>query len=226
MRLSTLFVVNRTEVLALIMAVVASVTYVMSATAADVKPTVAQKATSLPATPLTRPSWQELSATQKIALAPLAPEWQRMSEQNKKKWLEIANKYAVMKPDEQVRVQERMRAWVKLTPEQRMQARENFARTTQINSEKKSEQWQQYQKLSEEEKKKLASEAVKKKSVTNLPSEAQRKAVPLAPIKGAPKAALAAQANKPVAVIALQSASLPASVLPAPNTSVYQTPAK
>ena len=101
----------------------------------------------------------------------------------RKKWLEISNKYATMKPDEQARVHERMRSWVKLTPEQRTEVRENFAKTTQIKPERKSAQWQQYQQLSEEQKKQLADEASKKKSLTNIPPESQRQMKPLAPIR-------------------------------------------
>ena len=134
-----------------------------------------------------KPLWVTLAPQQKLALAPLAPEWDKMDEIRKKKWLEIANKYASMSPDEQARVQERMQAWMKLTPEQRMQARENFARTTQIKPELKSAQWQQYQQLSEDQKKQLANEANRRKSVTNLPPESQRNIKPLAPIKTGPK---------------------------------------
>lgn len=138
---------------------------------------------------LSKPLWVELSATQKLALAPLSPEWDKMSELGKKKWLEIANRYAAMKPDEQARLQERMRDWVKLTPEQRMAARENYAKSTQLKPEQKSAQWQQYQQLSEEEKKRLADEHQKKKSVTNLPSESVKNPKILAPIKVGPKPA-------------------------------------
>lgn len=143
------------------------------------------------ATFTTKPLWTELSPQQKLALSPLSPEWDKMDETRKKKWLEIANKYPTMKPDEQARVQLRLREWVKLSPEQRMQARENFARTTQIKPELKSAQWQQYQQLSEDQKKQLASEASKKKSITNLPPEAQRNVKPLAPIRVGPATAKA-----------------------------------
>ncbi|MFZ6730768.1 DUF3106 domain-containing protein [Undibacterium sp. Ji42W] len=135
---------------------------------------------------LSKPLWTELSAAQKQALAPLSPEWDKMSELGKKKWLGIADRYATMKPDEQARLQERMRDWVKLTPEQRMAARENYAKSTQLKPEHKSAQWQQYQQLSEQEKKRLADENQKKKSVTNLPSESVKNPKILAPIKVGP----------------------------------------
>lgn len=132
------------------------------------------------------PSWASLTPQQKTALSPLALEWDKMGELRKKKWLGIAEKYSAMKPEEQTRMHERMSAWVKLTPEQRMDARENFARSTQIDQEQKSVRWQQYQQLTEEQKKQLAIEADRKKSITNLPSQAQRSVKPLAPIKIGP----------------------------------------
>ncbi|MFZ6657687.1 DUF3106 domain-containing protein [Undibacterium sp. TJN19] len=165
-----------------------------------------------------KPLWTDLSPVQKQALAPLSPEWDRMSDLGKKKWLEIANRYALMKPDEQARLQERMRDWVKLTPEQRMAARENFAKSTQVKAEHKSAQWQQYQQLSEEEKKRLASENEKKKSVTNLPANALKNPTILAPLKIGPKPVTTPTA-KPVIV------APPAVVTPAPVAVPASAPA-
>ncbi|MFZ6767640.1 DUF3106 domain-containing protein [Undibacterium sp. Di26W] len=163
-----------------------------------------------------KPLWVELNPAQKQALTPLSPEWDRMSELGKKKWLEIANRYATMKPDEQARLQERMRDWVKLTPEQRMAARENYAKSTQLKPEHKSAQWQQYQQLSEEEKKRLASENEKKKSVTNLSADALKNPKILAPLKVGPKPAVTVKATPPLAQQPV-SASAPAiSATPAP----------
>lgn len=164
----------------------------------DVVPAASVKAPAVSAPATAKPLWSELNATQKAALAPLSAEWDRMDEIRKKKWLGIINRYTAMKPDEQARVQERMRDWVKLTPEQRMAARENFAKTTKVKPEQKSVQWQQYQQLSDEEKKRLASEASQKKTVTNLQSEALKNPKILAPIKVRPKPAAAPAAN-PVA---------------------------
>lgn len=159
----------------------------------------------------TKPLWTELSAAQKLALSPLAGEWDRLPELSKKKWLEIAARYNSMKPDEQARLQERMRDWVKLTPEQRMAARENYAKSTQLPAEKKSAQWQQYQQLSDEEKKRLAAEHEKKKSLTNLSPEAIKNPNPLAPIKLGPKPVIAPKAAVQAAPASLSSA-VPASV--------------
>ena len=66
-------------------------------------------------------------------------------------------------------MQERMRDWAKLTPEQRRVARESYSRTKMLEPDRKTAQWQEYQQLSDEQKKKLADEAVVRKRVTNLP---------------------------------------------------------
>lgn len=182
---------------------------------------VAQPVPATTSASLSKPLWTDLTPAQKTALAPLSIEWDKMPEIRKKKWMEIINRYATMKPDEQARVQERMRDWVKLTPEQRMAARENFAKTTQLKPEQKSAHWQQYQQLSDEEKKRLATEANTKKTVTNLPSDALKNPKILAPIKVGPKPATASNAHplaKPAAVAASVTAASPATsaTIPAP----------
>lgn len=136
-----------------------------------------------------RPLWVELTPAQQQALAPLAGEWDKMDGFRKKKWLAIGNKYAAMKPDEQQRVQERMRDWVKLTPEQRRIARESYARARKLGPDKKSEEWERYQQLPDEQKKKLAEAAASRKKVTTLPSPSAQSAASktIPPIKSAPK---------------------------------------
>lgn len=142
-----------------------------------------------PPQPVAAPVWTELTPAQQQALAPLAAEWDKLDSFRKHKWLAIGNKFAKMKPDEQQRVHERMREWVKLTPEQRRIARESYARAKKLNPAQKSAQWQQYQRLPEEQKKKLAADATSKKRVAALPSATAQgknsKTVP--PIKSAPK---------------------------------------
>lgn len=154
------------------------------------QPASIQTATSQPQAAQTslKPLWIDLTPAQQQALAPLAGEWDKLDSFRKNKWLAIGNKYARMKPDEQQRVQERMRDWVKLTPEQRRIARESYARAKKLNADQKSAQWQQYQQLPEEQKKKLAADAASKKRVATLPSasaQSNHKTVP--PIKSAPK---------------------------------------
>jgi hypothetical protein len=107
---------------------------------------------------------------------------------------------------------------MKLTPEQRMQARENFARTTQIKPEQKSAQWQQYQQLSDDQKKQLANEASKKKSVTNLPPESQRNTKPLAPIKTGPKPITATSQSQYVQPVQTQATPASTTIIGTPES--------
>jgi len=148
--------------------------------------TAAAQATGVPA-PAKPLLWNQLTRPQQVALEPLLAEWDELDAARKQKWLEIANRYSSMQPDEQQRVQERMRDWLKLTPEERRLARENYTLSKKLGKNQKSAQWEQYQALPEEEKKKLAADAASKKQVTNLPPKTQPKAV--APTKPAPTTA-------------------------------------
>lgn len=137
---------------------------------------------------LKKPFWTDLTPTQQQALAPLAQEWDKLDTFRKNKWLAIGNRFSSMKPDEQQRVQERMREWVALTPEQRRVARENYVRARKLKPDQKSAQWEEYQQLPEEQKRKLAADAASRKQVTTLPPPAQHKnSKTLPPIKAAPK---------------------------------------
>jgi hypothetical protein len=195
-------------------------------------------ATATPATPkpapkpLTKPLWTELTPAQQQALGPLVAEWDRLEPVRKKKWLEIAQKYPTMKPDEQVRLQTRMREWAKLTPEQRRIARESYARARALNADQKSAQWQQYQQLSEEQKKKLANDAKSKKQVANLPSAKSKDKI-VAPIKSsqkplpAPKPPVSASTSAPTPVPASVPSTPTGPVVPdasVPQSSQPGTP--
>ncbi|WP_366005750.1 DUF3106 domain-containing protein [Herbaspirillum sp.] len=114
-------------------------------------------------------AWASLSAPQQQALEPLAGEWAKMGDLQKEKWLVISKKFAQMKPEEQQRLHERMRDWVKLTPAQRSAARTNYARAKKLDAEAKNEQWNKYQQLPAEQKKKLE-QAKLPKRVAKLPS--------------------------------------------------------
>ncbi len=144
-------------------------------------PIVATQATSTNKT-----SWKNLSLEETNALAPLASEWDKMDVNRQKKWLGVSHKYSNMKPEEQQRVQERIKTWVEMTPEQRMSVRENFANTAKKSPEQKTAQWQQYQQLSEEEKRKLANQAKAKKSITTIQPESKRTTPVLAPLNKGP----------------------------------------
>jgi hypothetical protein len=153
-------------------------------------PVPAGAAKATPVQGATKPLWTDLTPAQQQALAPLATEWDKLNSARKSKWLAIGNKYASMKPDEQQRVQARMRDWIKLTPEQRRIARESYARAKKLDPNQKSEQWQKYQQLPEEQKKKLASDAASRKRVAALPPASQAKSKTVPPIKSAPKPVL------------------------------------
>ncbi|OFA01271.1 hypothetical protein JAB9_14230 [Janthinobacterium sp. HH107] len=116
------------------------------------------------------PSWNKLSRAQQEALQPLAGEWNKLEPLRKQKWLDIASRFALMTADEQIRVHERMREWIKLTPEQRRLVRENYTRTKKIDPGQKTAQWEQYQQLPEDQKKKLATELVPKKPLGKVPA--------------------------------------------------------
>ncbi len=127
-----------------------------------------------------KPLWKDLSAPQRLTLDPLKVEWDKLDSARKAKWIDIANRYSSMKPDEQQRVQERMRAWIKLSPEERRVARENYTLSKKVDKSQKASQWEQYQQLPEEQKRKLAADAVVKKqkqAVTALPPKTQPKAI-------------------------------------------------
>jgi hypothetical protein len=160
----------------------------------------AKPAASLPAKPL----WAELTPAQQQALAPMASEWDKLDASHKKKWLAISSKFASLKPDQQLRLQNRMRDWAKLTPEQRRVARESYTRAKKLNPGEKTAEWQQYQQLSEEQKKKLAADAATKKRVANLPPASQTKGKVTPP----PKLARKPRPEQP-------SAAFPSAILPA-----------
>jgi hypothetical protein len=161
----------------------------LPAPAATPVPAAKAAAPAAPVKNAGKSQWASLSRAQQAALQPLAGEWNKLDAPRKQKWLDIANRFASMKPDEQARVHERMRDWIKLTPEQRRTVRENYARAKKIDPSQKSAQWQQYQQLPEEQKKKLASEAVQKKvPVAKAPAAAATPALapPPAPATAVP----------------------------------------
>jgi hypothetical protein len=168
-----------------------------------------------------KPLWADLTPSQQQALAPLSSDWDKIDALRKQKWLAIANKFHGMKPEEQQRLQERMRDWAKLTPAQRRAARESYEHTKKLNADQKSEKWQQYQSLPEEEKKKLAAEAENKKRLANLPHAGTNKNKTPTSIKSVTKPSL----GKPAAQQPAPPASSPVAPL-SPSQTPAQTPTK
>ncbi len=165
--------------------------------------------------PDTRPRWDELTPSQQNALAPLAADWNKIELFRKKKWLEIGNRYANMNAEEQSRIQERMREWAKLTPDERRVAREIYTRTKKLDASKKSAQWQEYQQLPEDQKKKLAESTPAKKRVSNLPTSS-----PSSNPANAPKHYEKAVTEKPAS---MQSPAAEVSPLAIPQPPAPQT---
>jgi hypothetical protein len=105
------------------------------------------------------PQWRELSGAQQQTLRPLAGTWDSLSEGHKGKWIALAQNYPSIAPAEQVKLQGRMAEWAALKPREREQARLNFAETKKLSPSERTADWEIYQALSPEEKKKLAAEA-------------------------------------------------------------------
>lgn len=112
----------------------------------------------------TKPSWAELTPAQHKALKPLAGQWNELDLERKRKWLAISKNYESLSPTEQAKLHSRMNAWVSLSKHERTEARLNFAETQKLPADEKAAQWQSYQELSAEAKRKLAAQAPGKPS--------------------------------------------------------------
>lgn len=111
-------------------------------------------------------TWEGLKAEQQKILAPLESDWDYMLPDSRKKWIQIANLYPKMAEIDQQRLQSRMTSWSNLSQKDRRIARENYLSSLKFPAEKKAEAWSAYQKLSDEQKKKLAQAEVNKKKPT------------------------------------------------------------
>ncbi len=108
------------------------------------------------------PMWGELSSSQRDALSPLASRWNQLSEPQKRHWLTLAGNFESMTEAEQEKMLARMTEWANLSTQQRSQARLNYAAANRLSPDDKLAQWEAYQALSEEEKKRLAARAARK----------------------------------------------------------------
>ena len=106
--------------------------------------------------------WQNLTYSQKKALAPLAPHWAQISPAQKNKWLAMSNNFDNLSPREQATLHNRMADWASLSPQQRAQARLNFNETKTLGADQKKSQWEAYQALSQDDRKKLAAQQTTK----------------------------------------------------------------
>ena len=149
---------------------------------------------------VTKPEWKDLAATAQVALKPLQPSWQTMSPAQKRKWIELSKNYAALAPAEQGKLHARMTDWSSLSPQQRAQARLNFAEnramTDGLTPEQRKVQWEAYQLLSPEEKRKLAASSqapLKGASIVAKPVQPIRQNPP--PEYGSAKALAAIRAS-------------------------------
>lgn len=106
-----------------------------------------------------RPTWSELSSAQQQALSPLAAHWDRLSEERKRKWLVISKNFASLPQAEQVKLHRRMSEWLSLSQQQRTQARQSYTEIKKLSPEQRAAEWEAYQALTIEEKRKLATQA-------------------------------------------------------------------
>jgi hypothetical protein len=111
-------------------------------------------------------TWEGLKPEQQKILAPLESDWDYMLPESRKKWIQVANLYPKMSETDQQRLQSRMTSWSNLSQKDRRIARENYLSSLKFPAEKKAEAWSAYQKLSDEQKKKLAQAEVNKKKPT------------------------------------------------------------
>jgi hypothetical protein len=105
------------------------------------------------------PRWNDLSPAQRQVLAPLAGDWNSIDDRGKERWLGVAGRFHKLPPEEQQRATQRMVEWSHMTPQQRTQARLNFQETRDVPKAERQARWEQYQALSEEEKRELAKRA-------------------------------------------------------------------
>jgi len=120
-------------------------------------------------------TWEGLKPTQQKILEPLESDWDYMLPDSRKKWIQVANIYPKMSTQDQERLQSRMASWSNLSQKERRLARENYLASLKFPAEKKAEAWSAYQKLSEEQKKKLAKleESKKKPNAVSSPTLVQ-----------------------------------------------------
>jgi len=126
-------------------------------------------ASSPKAVSTTKPLWSELTAEQQQALKPLGTHWNTLNIGQKRKWLALSRNFGSMSADDQSTLHSRMIEWAALSNQQRAQARLNFAEVKRIPADERKVKWEQYQALSDEEKRKLAERAPPKPRGAAIP---------------------------------------------------------
>jgi hypothetical protein len=148
----------------------------------------------------TSAAWQSLSKRQKLALAPLAADWHELTAQQRQKWLTLSKNFSQISDEEQLTLHSRMREWAALSPRQRSQARFHFNTTQALSAQDKRAQWEAYQALTEQEKRKLSSgpkPPVKSAARSFAPPSTRLVSPPLLPIN-ATRAVQRVAPSKPI----------------------------
>lgn len=154
-------------------------------------------------------TWESLKPAQQKILAPLEGDWDYMLPDSRKKWTQVANIYPKMSAQDQERLQSRMASWSNLSQKERRLARENYLTSLKFPAEKKAEAWYAYQKLTDDQKKKLAESEVKKKpTAANAPTLQQH---PISPKTALPTTVLAPNTSAPAENTGSNAESSPAS---------------
>ncbi|MCE1249961.1 MAG: DUF3106 domain-containing protein [Comamonadaceae bacterium] len=128
------------------------------------KPSARMARPTVPSPAPTGTAWKELSRAEQQALAPLQEQWPRMGQVQKQHWQALARSFASLPAEEQAKLHSRMTDWANLSAQQRSQARLNYAVTNRLapSPSDKRAQWEAYQALSADEKKRLAAKATPK----------------------------------------------------------------
>ena len=169
-------------------------------------------------------NWKQLKPSEQAALAPLAAQWGELTPTQRNKWLVIAHQFDKLSGAEQQVMQARMREWVALSPAQRNQARLNFNTVQSLSKDEKKSRWDEYQALSEEEKRKLSAGVLapaKTAAPSRKPAPADRLVQPT--VRSVPSAALPPRA--PIdrkTLLPLPAAAAPAA--PAASPPAAETP--
>jgi hypothetical protein len=142
--------------------------YSLAQTTAPAKPAAPALSTAAAPSktaPSSQPLWKDLSPAEQTALRPLAANWDSMGLGQKRKWQSVAKDFDKLPPDQRTKMHARMTDWTALSTQQRADARQNFAQNRELTDgltpEQRKVQWQAYQQLSPEEKRKLAESAPK-----------------------------------------------------------------
>lgn len=95
-----------------------------------------------------------------------------MDSDSRQKWLVLAKRFPGMRPAEQARVQARMTEWARTPATERGKARLRYQRAKEISPQVRQAQWNAYQSLPQDQRRKLAEEAQKRHHRGNLPANA------------------------------------------------------